>query len=161
MNSKPSVKKIFILVAGIFLVGASIRSGNFAVVPLAYAQENCSLATLSGEYLVTGTVQARVEQRDDPTYPRVVVALWTFDGKGNFTAYAIQNFGGDYREVDQGGTYAVEPGRCVATVTFPPETGNSVFKGLLMRDGREADLIRMDPDETGRVALASRHLKKR
>ena len=161
MKSKLSVKRIFVVVAGLLLVGTVDLKGHFDLVQVAYAQEDCSLATLSGKYLVTGTVQARVEQRDDPTYPRVVVALWTFDGKGNFTAYAIQNFGGDYREVDQGGTYAVEPGRCVATVTFPPETGNSVFKGLLMRDGREADLIRMDPDETGRVALASRHLKKR
>jgi hypothetical protein len=118
MNSKQSVKKIFILVAGIFLVVAS-RSGNFAAVPFAYAQEDCSLATLNGEYLVTGTVQARIDQRDDPTLPRIVVAVWTFDGKGNFTTHAIQNFGGDYREVDQIGTYAVEPGRCVATMTFP------------------------------------------
>jgi hypothetical protein len=160
MNSKQSVKKIFILVAGIFLVVAS-RSGNFAAVPFAYAQEDCSLATLNGEYLVTGTVQARIDQRDDPTLPRIVVAVWTFDGKGNFTTHAIQNFGGDYREVDQIGTYAVEPGRCVATMTFPPEMGAAVFRGPLTRDGREADVIRMDPDETGRVTLASRHLKKR
>lgn len=156
MNSKLSLKKIFILVAGILVVG-----GNLNLVQVAHAQEDCSLETLSGEYLVTGLVQARVEQRDDPTLPRITVAVWTFDGKGNFTAYAIQNFGGDYREVDQGGTYTVEAARCVATVTFPPEMGNAVFKGLLTRDGREADVIRMDPDESGRVTLASRHLKRR
>jgi len=126
----------------------------------AWAGDECSPSTLRGEYLVTGGVQARFDQRDNPTFPRITVSLWTFDGAGNFTAHAIQNNGGDYQELDTGGTYTVSV-ECIAVVTFPPELGDSVFKGVLTRDGSEADVIRMGPpDAKGRVNLATRHLKR-
>jgi hypothetical protein len=159
MNNMRSVSGFFIFC--IVALGSEVRGGRIAVVHSAWAGEECSVATLNGEYLVTGVVQPRVDQRNDPTFPRIIVAVWTFDGEGSFTAHAIQNFGGQYREVDQGGTYEVSTS-CIVVVTFPPEMGNAVFKGVLTRDGNEGDVIRMDRDPgTDQVTLASRHLKKR
>jgi hypothetical protein len=159
MSNMLSMKGFFIFC--IVALGSEVRGGRFSMLCSAWAGEECSVATLNGEYLVTGLVQRRVDQRDDPTLPRIIVAVWTFDAAGKFTAYAIQNFGGQYREVDQAGTYTVSSA-CIAVVTFPPEMGDAIFKGALTRDGNEGDVIRMDPDPgTDQVTLASRHLKKR
>ena len=159
MSNMLSVKGFFVFC--IAALGSEVRGGRFAVLRSALAGEECSVATLNGEYLVSGLVQARVDQRDDPTLPRIIAAVWTFDGAGKFTTYAIQNFGGRYQEIEQAGTYTVSPA-CIALVTFAPEMGGTVFKGIRTRDGNECDVIRMDPDPgTDQVTLASRHLKRR
>jgi hypothetical protein len=49
---------------------------------------------------VTGTVNPRLDQRDDPSYPRIVTSIWNFDGESELSAYAIQNFGGTIMRVE-------------------------------------------------------------
>lgn len=52
-------------------------------------EEECSVRTLHGEYLVTGEGAARLDQRDDPSFPRISVAVWNLDGNGRLTGYSI------------------------------------------------------------------------
>jgi len=123
----------------------------------ASAQPECSVATLTGEYSLTGVVQARLDQRDDPTFPRVNVGYWTFDGKGNMATFIIQNQGGQLRRTEETATYTMDSERCVATVTFPL---GATFDVVLARDGSEGDAIRTDGLE-GQVIITTRHLKRR
>jgi hypothetical protein len=123
----------------------------------ASAQPECSVATLTGEYTLTGVVQARLDQRDDPTFPRINVGYWTFDGKGDMSTFIIQNQGGQLRRTEETATYTMDSKRCVATVTFPL---GATFDVIVARDGSEGDAIRTDGSE-GQVIITTRHLKRR
>jgi hypothetical protein len=82
------------------------------------AGEECSVATLHGEYLVTGETAARFDQSDDPSFPRIAVAVWNLDGNGRLTGFSIQNLGGQINRNNVNATYTRDAERCVATVTF-------------------------------------------
>jgi len=98
-----------LVIAGIFALG---------LAPKAQAQEKCSVATLNGEYLVTGGAEARLDQRDDDSFPRRIVAVWNFDGQGGLTGFTIQNQGGRINRANLIGTYTMDSDRCVATLTL-------------------------------------------
>lgn len=153
MKSLPAV--VFASI-GLLLAGAVFQSG-FA--RFAHATEGCSAAGLQGEYLVSGGAVARSDQPDADTYPRANLALWTFDGKGGLTSFAIQNFGGEIRRAEDTGTYTVDSARCIVSATFPP----SVFEIIFTRDFQEGSSLRVDLNENGRATggIASRQLKKR
>ncbi len=128
------------------------------ILPKAQAQE-CSLATLQGEYLVTGGAEARFDQRDDPSFPRRAIAVWTFDGNGGFTTFGIQSSGGVTVRSNLMGTYTMDSERCVATLTFA--VGGAQFDTVITRDGSEGAAIRVDADEQGRTIIGTRFMKKR
>ncbi len=140
-----------LVIAGIFALG---------LAPKAQAQEKCSVATLNGEYLGTGGAEARFDQRDNPSFPRRIVSVWTFDGKGGLTGFTINNFGGEIRRSDLNGTYTMDSDRCVATATFAIGAGVT-FDIVVTRDGSEGVALRVDTDEEGRAEIATRHIKKR
>ena len=117
------------------------------------AQEECSVATLQGDYLVTGAAEARVDQRDDPTYPRRVMAVWNFDGQGNMSAFNTVSLGGEIRRDSVNATYTVDSDRCTATLTFE---GGGHFDLFITRDGSEGAAIRVDDG-----FIATRSIKKR
>ena len=153
---KSSVIVKFVIVFTGTLLGESLTGRP------TWAQEKCSGATMRGQYKVTGTADPRLDQRDDPSYPRIVTSIWNFDGESELSAYAIQNFGGTIMRVENDGTYTVSPDRCVLVVTFPnPAGGETVWEGIITFDGGEGDLIRVDTDAMGRATIAGRHLKKR
>ncbi len=153
---KSSVIGKFVIVFTGTLLGESLTGRP------TWAQEKCSGATMRGQYKVTGTADPRLDQRDDPSYPRIVSSIWNFDGGSELSAFAIQNFGGTIMRVENDGTYTVSPDRCVLVVTFPnPAGGETVWEGIITFDGGEGDLIRVDTDAMGRATIAGRHLKKR
>lgn len=122
------------------------------------AREECSLATLQGEYLVTGEAAARFDQRDDPSFPRIAVAVWNFDGLGRLTGFTTQSLGGEIRRNNLNATYTMDSERCVATVTF---AGNQQWEMVITRDGSEGAAIRVDLDDTGLADLGTRFIKRR
>ncbi len=121
------------------------------------AQE-CSVATLDGDYLVTGGAQARADQADDPTYPRVVVSEWTFDGEGNQSGFATMSHGGQiiYRQPTTA-TYTLDSD-CVGVLTF---AAGPQWHLVVTKDGSEGAALRIDVDEMGRGSIATRAFKKR
>ena len=157
MKSRLSARILVIAFGSLPVVGIVIQSG---LVRPAQAQEGCSLGILQGEYVATGTTEARLDQRDDPSYPRVVIGIWNFDGKGAVTASATQSFGGTILRLEgQKGSYEIDSDRCVATVTFP-SASPTVWEAIISRGGREAAALRVDIDATGRGAIATRFLKR-
>jgi hypothetical protein len=123
-----------------------------------HAREECSEATLRGEYLVTGETAARFDQRDDPSFPRIALAVWNLDGNGRLTGFTIQNLGGEITRNNVNATYTMDSERCVATVTF---AGNQQWEMLISRDGSEGAGIRVDLDDTGLANISTRFIKKR
>jgi hypothetical protein len=121
------------------------------------AREECSVATLRGEYLVTGETAARFDQRDDPSFPRIAVAVWNLDGHGILTGFTIQNLGGEIRRSNVNATYTMDSDRCVATVTF---AGNQQWEVVINRDGSEGAGIRVDLDDTGLAGFSTRFIKR-
>ncbi len=148
------MKRTIALVALAF--GGMFLSG---LVSNALAQGKCSVATLQGEYLVTGGAEPRLEQRDDDSYPRRIVAVYNFDGEGGLTGFTIQNRGGRINRANLSGTYIMDSERCVATLTF---AAGPQWDIIIMRDGSEGAAIRVDTDEEGRTPnIGTRYLKKR
>jgi hypothetical protein len=121
------------------------------------AEEECSLATLEGDYLVTGETVARFDQRDDPSFPRIAAAVWNFDGHGRLTGFTFQNLGGQINRANVNATYTMDAERCVATVTF---AGNQQWEMIISRDGSEGAGIRVDLDATGLANISTRFIKK-
>jgi hypothetical protein len=89
-----------------------------SMLPNVQAEEECSLAKLQGEYLVTGEAPARFDQRDDPSFPGIAVGLLNFDGHGRMSGFSIQNLAGQIMRNNVNATYTMDPERCVANVTF-------------------------------------------
>ena len=143
MKSSKSLLSVMLLTAalGLGLVGS------------VQAQEECSVATLQGDYLVTGGAQARVDQRDDPMFPVVSVAVNIFDGAGDMSGFATQSLGGVIRQrVPIAATYTLDAD-CTGTLTFG---GGSHWEIFVTRDGREGAYIRVDDG-----FIATRSIKKR
>jgi hypothetical protein len=128
------------------------------MLPNVQAREECSLATLEGEYLVTGETVARFDQRDDPTFPRLAVAVWDFDGNGRLIGFTTQNQGGQITRQNVNAIYTMDSERCVATVTF---AGNQQFEMVITRDGSEGAGIRVDLDGMGLANFTPRFIKRR
>ncbi len=147
-------------VASLLILGlVPKKHGVLGLVSTVHAQEGCSLATLQGEYLVTGAAEARLDQRDDASFPRRSIEVYNFDGKGNMSSFFTNNNGGTVNRGTGTVTYTVDPERCTATLTF---AAGFQFEFFLTRDGREGAGVRVDdvePEE--RAVVATRNMKKR
>ena len=121
-------------------------------------KKECTLATLQGEYLVTGGNEARLDQPNPDRFPLRAVAVWNFDGQWGLTGFNIQNRGGRVARGDLTATYTIDSERCVATLTFNP--GNQ-WELFIARDGSEGVAIRVDVDEEGFTEIGTRSFRQR
>ncbi len=116
------------------------------------AQEECSVATLQGDYLVTGGAQARIDQSENPTFPRVALAVHIFDGNGGLTGSTTMSHGGQIIEnPNLQATYTLDSD-CTGLLTF----ADAQWRIVVTRDGREGAYLRIDPG-----TIATRSIKKR
>ncbi len=140
------------VLTGLFVLGTVPKKGlGLGIVPSVQAGEGCTLATLQGDYLHTGGAQARIDQSDDPTFPRVFAGVETFDGEGNWSVRFTGSFGGEIRSQAEGsGTYTLNSD-CTGTI----HGRNDNWDLFVTRDGREGAIIRTD-DGT----IATRYIKK-
>lgn len=144
-----------VVFASALVAGLLFRGGNAGLVRSVQAkekEEGCTLETLQGEYLFTGGAQANINQRDNPTYPRVFAGVVTFDGAGNISGLETRSRGGQInRRITFAGTYTLDSD-CTGTVA-----GDSTNWDMFVnRDGSEGNLIRYDDG-----AIATRSFKKR
>lgn len=149
-----------ILAAGtgtIFIIGPASSKGLFAKAHAGQSSlggKECSVATLYGEYLYTGSAEANIKQRDDPTYPRVFAGLFSFDGAGNLSGFDTRSFGGDItRRQAFTGTYTLNSD-CTGTIHYF-STIDTNWDLFVSTDGIEGNLIRYDPG-----IIATRSFKK-
>ncbi len=129
------------------------KHGVLGLVSTVHAQEGCSLATLQGEYLVTGRADARSDV-PDPTYPRVAIAVWTFDGEGGVTGFNTQSHGGVISRGSFSGTFAFDPSNCTATLELGMEPAH--WDLFMTANGSEGAAVRTD-----NANIATRYIKKR
>src|SRR5712692_304841 len=133
-----------VAVGSVLVVELVPRTGNGGIVRSVQAREKgCTVATLEGEYLYTGTAQANIDQRDDPTYPRVFAGVFTFDGAGNLSGFDTRSFGGEItRRQAFTGTYTVDSD-CTGTVHYFSTIATN-WDLFVTRDRNEGNLIRSD-----------------
>ncbi len=128
------------------------KHGVLGLVSTVHAQAGCSPSTLQGDYLVTGGAQASIDQSDDPTFPRVALAVHIFDGKGVVTGFTTMSHGGEIIENNNLQAFYTLDSDCKGTLTFP----DANWRIVITRDGREGAYIRTDPG-----TIATRYIKKR
>ena len=118
------------------------------IVPgLAFADEenDCSVATLFGEYLFTGRADSPEHKVG---FPRVFAGVYTFDGEGSMSGVATQSFGGEI-EAKRVVTakYTLESD-CTGTITFPATPPRAPqpqhFAIYISRDGNDGNFVRVD-----------------
>lgn len=110
--------------------------------------DECSVATLFGEYLFTGRADAprydhdAAEGNPPGPFPRVFAGVYTFDGEGNMTGVASQSRGGvTVSKTSVNATYTLDSG-CMGTITFHPQEQH--FDIFIALDGSEGNFIRVD-----------------
>ncbi len=101
----------------------------------AWAGEECSLSTLYGDFIETGS---GVPSEGSP--PRIVVGVETFDGMGGLSGKETRTTGGEISRITYDGTYTLDAD-CTGTLTV----GAAHWDLVLTKDGREGVLIRTDP----------------
>ena len=150
---------VFFVVAaaiGLFAFGPALtRQARLGIVTSVHAagNERCSLGTLQGEYLVTGRADARSDE-PDPTYPRVAIGVWTFDGKGGVTGFNTQSAGGVISRGSFSGTYAFDPSNCTSTLELGMKPAH--WDLFMTAEGSEGAAVRTDNGN-----IATRYIKKR
>jgi hypothetical protein len=125
-----------------------VMSLTFAIVGLiapafAFAddEQECSVATLFGDYLFTGSADAPMYEHV-ATFPRVFAGVYTFDGEGNLSGVASQSRGGvTVTKIHVQATYTLDS-ECMGTVTFHPDEQH--FDIFIARDGNDGNFIRVD-----------------
>ena len=92
---------------------AHVHSG---IVPSLHAAQNggCSVATLSGDYLLVGEAAPTLDRRDDPSFPRRFAGIHTFDGQGHLSGFVTSNQGGTIQRFTNEGTHTLES-NCTGT----------------------------------------------
>jgi hypothetical protein len=139
---------VFVVVAGtIGVSGWGVVSNGHArsrIVPSLHAAPNggCSVATLSGDYLLVGEAVPTLDRRDDPSFPRRFAGIHTFDGEGHLSGFVTSNQGGVIQRFSNEGTYTLEA-NCTGTVTslLPAEGHWDLF---ITKDGSEGHYVRTD-----------------
>src|SRR5713101_3420873 len=122
---KPIVMSMSLMIAGMILpaVGFSAERKN-------HQDEECSVATLFGDYLFTG-------RADSPAYahtagfPRAFAGVFTFDGEGKMSGVSSQSLGGVIRRVNVSATYTLDSD-CTGTLTFASD--GQLFQIFIARD---------------------------
>ena len=108
---------------------------------LADQDHECSVATLFGDYLFTGSADAPMYEHI-ATFPRVFAGVYTFDGEGNMSGVASQSRGGvTVSKILVKATYTLDS-ECMGTITFHPDEQH--FDMFIARDGNDGNLIRVD-----------------
>ncbi len=142
-------------VASLLILGLTPKNHRIpGLVSTVHAQEEegCTVATLRGDYLVTGGAQARIDQSGDRTFPRVALAVHIFDGEGGLTGFTTMSHGGQIIENSNlQATYTLDSD-CTGRLTFP----DAKWRIVITRDGREGAYIRTDAG-----TIATRSIKKR
>jgi hypothetical protein len=131
------------------------EQGGAGLVPTLQAQDrdqtaSCSNHTLRGEYLFTGTAE-NPSDAPQATFPRRFVGVYAFDGAGNLFSFRTVSRGGLIERAPATGTYQLNPD-CTGTVSVE----GSNWDMYITRDGREGELIRIDPG-----SIATRSFKER
>jgi hypothetical protein len=143
---KPIVMSMSLAIAGMVLPGVVLGSERKG-----HQDEECSVATLFGEYLFTG-------RADAPGYahtaglPSVFAGVFTFDREGKMSGVSSQSRGGviSPRRIVSA-TYTLDPD-CIGTITF---SGGERFDLFIARDGGEGNFIRVDEG-----SIATRTIKR-
>ncbi len=108
---------------------------------LADDDHECSVATLFGDYLFTGSADAPMYEHI-ATFPRVFAGVYTFDGEGNMSGVASQSRGGvTVSKILVKATYTLDS-ECMGTITFHPDEQH--FDMFIARDGNDGNFIRVD-----------------
>jgi hypothetical protein len=108
---------------------------------LANQDQECSVATLFGDYLFTGSADAPMYEHI-ATFPRVFAGVYTFDGEGNMSGVASQSRGGvTVSKILVNATYTLDS-ECLGTITFHPDEQH--FDMFIARDGNDGNFIRVD-----------------
>ena len=136
------------LLSAIILGGASVvalvagLTSSKGLLAKAHAGESslgekeCSVATLQGEYLITGRGDSRSDL-PNPALPLVFAGVRTFDGAGNLSQVETVSIGGRIvrGQVDTG-TYSLDS-NCIGEMTVATRT----FDIFVARDGGEGVAI--------------------
>jgi hypothetical protein len=113
------------------------------IVPgAAFAEDHeCSVATLFGDYLFTGSADAPMYEHI-ATFPRVFAGVYTFDGEGKMAGVASQSRGGvTVTKIPVQATYTLDR-ECMGTITFHPDEQH--FDIFIAQDGGEGNFLRID-----------------
>jgi hypothetical protein len=130
--------KAFIFHNGLLLVGAAITLG-LANPGNAEAQNSCSTATLTGNY-----IYAQDGYQDSVSKPFAQAGRETFDGKGNMSGVFSGNFNGTIVRGDYAGTYTVNPD-CSGSVTFTDNLNQTSHFDIYVADnGNEFVFVQTD-----------------
>ena len=126
------------IVMSLILAMVGLIAPGFA---LADQDHECSVATLFGDYLFTGSADAPMYEHI-ATFPRVFAGVYTFDGEGNMSGVASQTRGGvTVSKILVKATYTLDS-ECMGTITFHPDEQH--FDMFIARDGNDGNFIRVD-----------------
>ena len=112
----------------------------------AWAEGDCSLSTLAGDFVMTGS---GIPTEGSP--PLTSAGVVMFDGNGNLSGRETRSTGGEITRISYNGTYTLDAD-CTGTVTV----GAANWDMVLSKDGSEGVLIRSDPG-----SMITRNFKKR
>ncbi len=101
----------------------------------AWAEEECSLSTLNGDYLMTGRAIGF-----EGYEARIIVGVLMVDGKGGLSTRETQSRNGEITRSVFNGTYTLEAD-CTGIMT----SGVGHWDFVLTKDGGEGVFIRTDP----------------
>jgi hypothetical protein len=124
------------------VISLTLAIAGLIVPGVAFAEEHeCSVATLFGDYLFTGSADAPMYEHV-ATFPRAFAGVYTFDGEGNMSGVASQSRGGvTVTKISVQATYTLES-ECTGTITFHPDEQH--FDIFIAQDGSEGNFIRVD-----------------
>ncbi len=128
------------VVLGLFVLGlVPNKKPLLGGVLSARADEGCSVATLEGDYLMTGRADTPADD-PQPTFPRVFAGVFTFDGNGNMLVLHTRSDGGVITQHQTArATYTLDSD-CSGHVTFL----TNEWDVYATRDGKKGYLIRTD-----------------
>jgi hypothetical protein len=135
-----------LLIAGMIVPGVAFSAER------KHQDEECSVATLFGDYLFTGRADAPAYAHT-PGLPSVFAGVFTFNGEGEMSGVSSQSRGGVIlarRNVSA--TYILDSD-CMGTITF---SGGERFDIFIARDGSEGNFVRVDEGN-----IATRAIKRR
>jgi len=145
IDMKPILMTMSLVIAGMIVPGVA-NAGEKK-----NHDEECSAATLYGDYLFTG-------RADAPAYahttglPSVFAGVFTFDGESKMSGVSSQSRGGAIAvRKNVAATYTLDS-ECTGTITF---SGGEKFDLFIARDGTEGNFIRVDEGN-----IATRTIKK-
>ncbi len=116
--------------------------GLLSCVPgMSAAQEQCTTATLQGQFVFTG--RGFIEAAE-PGIQRVHYGIFVFDGAGKLTGKQSSSRGGKIGREKLQGTYTLDAD-CTGTMTFGFSPGSETHWDLYVaEDHKRGHIIRMD-----------------